>query len=325
MKKKLRLIEEKVLRQLEKDSRRSFSNIGKKIRKSQQQVSYTVNALKGKSILNSLFTIVDYSKLDIISFCVYFKISYINKKNLEDFIAYLCNDVHTSWIATCSGKYDLICTFLSKNPSQFNKILKSIIKMFSKEIADYTVLTTIVNRWFGRKYLFKEYHLEEIIFGGDREPEEISKKNLLILNEISKDARISSVTVANKLSTTPKTVIRSIKELEKKGLILGYKPSLNIRNMNMISKLILIRYHNSSLDLEDNFLNFLKNHPNIISISKTLGEWDIEIEVEAKNSMDFRMIEMELRERFALLIKEIENFSVFRVLKRRYFPGFLLD
>ncbi len=326
VKNKLRKVEKLVLSRLELDSRAPFSKYKGKLRRSQQQISYTVNSLVNKGIIQCFYSVIDYSKLNVLNFRVYFKVSYINKEKFTKLVDYLKNEAHTSWIATCGGRYDLICTFLTSNPSQFNKNLRAIMAKFPEQLKNYNVLTTVVIRGFGRKYLFRDFSvLPEIIYGGDREPEEIDDIDMKILSEISENARMSSVKLGGKLSLTPKTIIQRIKKLEKKRIIVGFKPLLNPRNMGRISTLLMIRYHNVSPDLEAELINYLKVHPNIISAVKTLGEWDIEIEIEVEEMVDFRKVEMEIRQKFALLIQEIESIPLYRTYKKNFFPKFLLE
>ncbi|MBW2992963.1 Lrp/AsnC family transcriptional regulator [Candidatus Woesearchaeota archaeon] len=321
--KNLRKVEKLVLSRLELDSRVPFSRFHPGIRKSQQVVSYTVNSLLKKEIIQNFYTLIDYSKLDVINFRVYFKLSYFNKKKFRELVNHLVLNPHTSWITTCSGRHDLICTFLALNPSQFNKTLKSLIAKFPELIQDYNVLTTIVRRWFGRKYLFGDMP-SQIIFGGDRQPEAIDRTDLRILNELSEDARKSSVKIGELLSLTPKTIIQRIKKLNSMKIIKGFKPLLNLGNLGYVSNLLLIKYHNVSPELENRLIRYLKAHRNIISIVKTLGEWDIEIEIETPNAMVFRKIEMEIRQKFPLLIQQIESVNLYKTHKKNYFPKFLI-
>ena len=71
-KKSLTNTEQSILNQLELDSRMPFTKMGKKIRMSQQKISYAVDSLIKKEIINGFYTLIDYSKLDIINFRVYF-------------------------------------------------------------------------------------------------------------------------------------------------------------------------------------------------------------------------------------------------------------
>jgi len=323
--KNLKKAEKKILSRLELNSRTPFSKFKKRLRKSQQQISYTVNSLLKKGIIQQFNTIIDYSKLNVLSFRVYFKVSYVGKEKFTKLIEFLKSDPHTSWVATCGGRYDLICTFMSANPSQFNKTLKAIMAKFPAQLKNYLVLTTVVVRGFGRKHFFKNFSiLPEIIYGGDRKPEEIDETDMKILSQLSEKARMSSVRLGRMLSLTPKTIIQRIKKLQERKIIVGFKPILNPRKMGLNSTLLMIRYHNVSSEMEDKLIDYLKAHPNVVSAVKTLGEWDIEIQIEVGETAALRKIEMEIRQKFALLIQEIESIPLFTTYKENFFPKFLL-
>ena len=74
----LRNVEKLVLSGLEIDARIPLSKIGKRIGKSQQQISYTINSLYKKEILSGFYSLIDYSKLNVLS-C--FKKMMLNQKN----------------------------------------------------------------------------------------------------------------------------------------------------------------------------------------------------------------------------------------------------
>ena len=156
---KLKKMEKALLEELETNARRPFSTIGKKIRSSQQHVSYAVNSMIKKGIIQKFYTLIDYSKLDVLKFRVYFRINYIDEEKLKELFDYLSLEPHTSGVFACGGKFDIICTFFTSNPSQFNKTLRKIMEKFPVQLQNYTVLTTIVNREFGRKYLFKNFYI----------------------------------------------------------------------------------------------------------------------------------------------------------------------
>jgi DNA-binding Lrp family transcriptional regulator len=326
-KKPLTNTEQSILKQLELDSRMPFSKMGKKIRMSQQRISYTIDSLSKKEIINGFYTLIDYSKLDVINFRVYFRVSYTTQEKFKELINYLKEDSSTSWIATCEGKYDLICTFLAYNPSSFNKTIKKIMRKFPKQLENYVVLTTIVSRNFGRKFLSQTTNIpDDLIIGGDRKPEELDNIDLKILNFLSKNARISAVEIGNNLKLTPKTIIKRIKKLKDKKIIVGFKPALNVRETNYMAFLLAIKSHNVVPEVEDKLINYLRLHPNVVNVTKTLGEWDLEMQIEVKSWYIYRKIVIEIREKFKSLIQEIESIPLYKTYhKMNYFPGFLLN
>ncbi|MBT4541316.1 Lrp/AsnC family transcriptional regulator [Candidatus Woesearchaeota archaeon] len=318
---KLNVNEKKILALLDQNARMPFSLIGKRLKKSQQQVSFIVDRLKKRDIIKSFYTIIDYSKLDILNFRVYFKVSYVNEKKLDEFIKYLISDPYSSWVSSCGGRYDVICTFFASNVSQFNKHLRSIIEQFPEQINTFSVLTTIILRNFGRKYLSVKPANNELFVGGDRIPEILDEIDLVILKNLSEDARKSSVEISNSLNVTPKTIINRIKSLENKQIILGYKPLINLQSINYTPVLILIKFHNISSVLENELVNYLKFNSNVFSLVKTIGEWDMEITIETQDQKQVRKIELEIRQKFALLIQQIELIPLYQPHKMRFMPG----
>jgi len=278
-----------------------------------------------KGVIQRFYAVIDYSKLNILNFNVFFRVNYINEKKFQELIDYLSSEPYISKVSTCGGRYDLACTFFTLNPSQFNKTLRSIMERFQQQLQNYTVLTTVVNREFGRKYLFKDIlTLPHIIVGGDREPEKIDDIDMAILDELSENARQRSVLIGERLSISPKTVIDRIKKLQTRKIIRGFKPLLNPEKMGMSSALLMIRYHNISSELESELISYLAIHPNILGVVKTLGEWDIEIEIEVDDVKGLRKIEREIRQRFASLIQQIESIPLYYTYKKNYFPKFLI-
>lgn len=323
---KLKKSERSVLRLLEQDGRMSFSLIGKKTRMSQQRVSYTVSSLIKREVIHNFFPLIDYSKFGLIGFRVYFRINYINENKFNELIDFFVNNEHTYWVKRCSGRYDLIVTFLASNVSQFNKILRSSMEKFPQQLQSHNVLTNIVIRFFGRKYLIgRSGKITQKIIGGDREVEKVDEIDIKLLSGLANNARMSSVKLAEITGVTPKTVINRIENLKRRKILKGFGILVDPKDIGGVSHILLIKYHNISLKLENDLINFLRYHPNVTSLVKTLGEWDVEITLENKNLVEFRKVEMEIRQKFGLLIQNVESALLERTYKMSYFPKFLLE
>ena len=323
---KLKKAEKLILGQLEKNARMPYSKFKKIIGKSQQQISYTVTNMQKKEYIQGFYTLIDYSRLDVLNFRVYFNVTYRDKEKFEKLTQFFVDFPQTSWVATCGGSYDLIVTFLAHNPSQFHKTLRIIMSRFPDQLNNYSVLTTTVIRIFGRKYFLNERKREaDILLGGDRVPITLSRVDLNLLNYLATNAKMSALQLAEKLDITPKTVIEHIKKLEEEMVIKGYKPLVNANKFGFRTRLLLIQYHNISKEVEEKLLKYLGTHNDVVSIVKTLGEWDIEIHIEVSSVDEIRKVEMEIRYKFANLIKEIISIPIYKSYKRRYFPLFLLD
>jgi len=320
--------EEHILQEMERNARTPLSTIGKKTRMSQQRISYALDSMIKNKVIGGFFTLIDYAKLGVLNFRVYFKVSYTSPEEFAKLIDRLRKEPSVSWIATCGGRYDLLCTFFALNPSSFNKTLRGIMREFPNQLENYTVLTTIVMRNFRRKYLFSKtpYIPKQIIIGGDRPPEPLDNTDLQILGFLSENARMSAVEIANKLDITAKTVIKRIKKLRKRKIIRGFRPILNVGQTGRMTFILSVKSHNVVPELEDELVKYLKLHPNVVSITKTLGEWDLEIQIEVESWYLYRKIVFEIRQKFKSLIQEIETTPLYEVyFKITYFPKFLLS
>jgi DNA-binding Lrp family transcriptional regulator len=199
-----------------------------------------------------------------------------------------------------------------------------MIEKYPDVVSDYNILTTIVVYNFKRLLpLEKKRNPEVIIYGGDRTPISIDGLDKGLLSVISTDVRSSSVELGKKLGVTPKTVINRIKILEKKKILLGYRPFIDLDNYGYDMKKFMLRFHNISVDMENQLVNYCTIHPNVVNIVKTLGSWDMEIEIKTQNSKIFRTIEKEIRHRFSSLIQNIYTITIYETLKMNLYPQFI--
>jgi len=319
--------EKSILYQLDKNSRASFRKIGKTIHKSEQNVSYSVNSLLRKGAIKKFCTLIDYSRFSVISFRVFFRINYINQAKFKELTDFLIRHPNTMWVALCGGRYDLVCTFGAHNPSQFNKLFRKIMAEFSKQIQNYEILTTVVIRILPRKYLIKQRktHPDIIFMGGDRKPYDLPEKDMHLLSEISEDARKSSIDIGKKISCNPRTVINRIKILKDMEVIKGFKTFIDFSETKYMVKMLLVRYHNISVEDEERLVSYLCTHPHVQCVTKTLGEWDLEIRIESEDEREFRRTEREIREKFSEMIQRTETVPVYNEFKNVSFPRFLVS
>jgi len=79
------------------------------------------------------------------------------------------------------------------------------------------------------------------------------------------------------------------------------------------------------VEMEDELVRYLKMHSSVTRLSKTIGEWDMEIEIETPGQIEYRRVEMEVRQRFSSVIQQIESVPVYKTHKINYFPGFVIE
>ena len=152
----------KLLYELDANYRRPSRILGKKIRMSEQLVSYTINSFLKKGILLGFYPLIDYSRSGYLSFIVCFKVYYLNHQSFTSLIKKLQEHPQITSIIECDGKYDLLLVFHAKNPSSFNKTLKRLISDNS-ELRNYMILTSVVEHHYLRNYLLGKHGEDDTV------------------------------------------------------------------------------------------------------------------------------------------------------------------
>lgn len=324
---KIDLKDRKLLYELEQDARQSLSEIAKKLRTSQQVISYRLQQLQEKKILSEFFTIIDIGKLGYSIYRTMFRLGNISDEDYSILIDFIKNHSNVLWGVECGGKWDLIVNFLARNPVQYNEFLLEIKNEFKNIIQDYDLLLTIEGVYLGRDYLIEKQRTIKQMphFGKKIIIEDLDDLDLNILKLISENARSNSVEIGNKLKVTNNTIINRIKELRKKGIIQGFKPLIHLENIGYQNYKALIKLHSITENQEKEILNQLNQDNNVVGTLKMIGSWDLEIEFETKNREEMLKISRWIKTNFKELIKEMEVIPLFHEYKYNFFPGDLLE
>ncbi len=314
--------------ELEKDSRQTVSNIAKTLNTSQQVLSYRLISLEKKKVILGFYTVVNFVKLGYTSYRTMIRLTHITPEIQEKLIIYLKTNENISYLAECTGHWDLIVDYLAKNIIQYYSFLKELRINFPDNIGNIDVLTTLENIYFGRDYFAKKYreiNKKSFIDFDGTTTEKLDNLDLKILSVISKNARIGAMEVAGIIDTSPNTIIYRIKSMQDRNIIEGFKPHLNIEKTGRQAYKSLIRFSNINESQEEELITYLQNNLCVFDITKVIGYWDFEIDFEVKSTEEMIDFTRTVREQFKELIKEFETTPIHKEHLINYFPGDLIE
>jgi DNA-binding Lrp family transcriptional regulator len=300
MKKKV----ERLVKEIRKNSRLTSRELGKRLRTSQQSISYLIHSLEKNTIIKKYTTIFDGSRFGLIKFIVFFR---SKDRDNSELIKYLKEHEDIVKIEKLSIGWDFKVIFSNKNISHFNKSLKELLNEF-KKIDRLVILPVIV------KYDFIE---EKNILFGDREKIEMNDKELEICKILLEDGRKSFVDISKKVKLDPKTIVRIKKKLETDEVIKGYSVVVDHSKLDIRRFILLLRLNDYSLEADKRLINYCKNKKEIVSLFKTFGSYDLVLEIELRNKTlveflkDFRDNEM---------VKDYSSSISDGVIKEDYLP-----
>ncbi|MDO8554533.1 MAG: hypothetical protein Q7S22_07025 [Candidatus Micrarchaeota archaeon] len=59
-------------------------------------------------------------------------------------------------------------------------------------------------------------------------------------------------------------------------------------------------------------MSYCEQHPNIVFINRVLGNWDLEVDFDAKNSREIHDMVKELKSRFSSLIRDHTTLTILK-------------
>lgn len=320
---RLDLKDRKILYQLDRNARQSASEIGKKVGLSKQVVLYRINQLVNTGVIKQLYAVYDTSKLGFTTYKIFLRLQNIDLKKQNEIIEYIKNHKRVQYFMTCDGMFDLIFNVLAKNALELYDIIKELEIKFGEYIAEKELIAMILSSFFFKDYLIRKSFKElrkPIYFGSKPEIVRIDDIDKKILHCLAIDARISVMSISNKIKISPDTISLRIKKLEKAQIIQNYVLLPNSSLLNQTSYKVLFSLRNLNENREESFFNFCKTQPNIWFHSKSLGRWDVEINLDVDNANQFREIMIEIKSNFSDIIKDYITLQISNTIKVNFYP-----
>ncbi len=310
----------KLLYELDLNARLSIRQLARKIGLSQEAARYRISRLVEKKVILGFVTYLNFRKLGYFGYCVYCRYFNTTEEKKQEIKQYLKQEQKIYWVAEYGGKFDLSFSIFAKTPLEFDEILTSILNKYSNFLTDIILITKLDPHKYSRKYLVEEKKVlkQEKIDENQYKLNDIEKQ---VLKHLSTNARISSADIARKINRPLSTVIYTIKKLEKNKIIGGYIALIDPTSFNYQAFQLNITTQNISNENIKKIFAYCENHPNIVLAIKVLGNWNIELIYEVENAKKMQEHIIDLRNRFADIVKDVELINFFEdYIKLDHYP-----
>jgi len=320
---KIDLKDQKLLYELDINARESASAIGKKIGLSKQVVTYRIGKLIESGIIQKFLAIYDTSKLGFATYKIFLRLQNVDIAKQNKIIDYLKNHEQVQFFASTDGMFDFAFNVLAENAEQLYTTIKELENKYGHYIAEKEIVLMVFSSFFFRNYLLDKKTDSErkpMFFGSQPTKTKIDNNDKKILSLLATNARIPVIDIASKISLNPDSIRNKIKRLGQSQIIQNYVLLPNFEKLNQTSYKIMFALHNVTQEIEEKFLEFARTQPNIWFHSKTLGKWDMEINMDVDNANQFREIMMEIKSEFSGIIKEYNTLQISHVHKFNFYP-----
>jgi DNA-binding Lrp family transcriptional regulator len=320
----LDLKDRQILYELDLDSRRPVAQIAKKLRLSKQIVDYRIKKLIKENVISWFQTVIDTYKLGYSKYKIYLSLENADKKVISSIIDYLKKQDKTEWVATCSGKYDIIAGYLVKDVYEFENAIKELDNKFSQYIDTRdTTISLSVAHWRKEYLLINTKIVDAVYQGGNKDTKTIDNIDEKIIRVLANNANIPTIDISQRIKINPKVVAYRIKNMKKDKIILYHNVTLNLNKFDWIFCKAIIKFKNLTNERYNEFFNYCNNIKNLTYMLNCIGEWDQELDFEIENFNKFHEVMLDLRDKFSDIIKHYDFVIVMNEDKLDYYPGSL--
>tara|TARA_Y100000310_G_scaffold79304_3_gene76010 strand:- start:3758 stop:4738 length:981 start_codon:yes stop_codon:yes gene_type:complete len=313
---KIDKIDRKILFELDKNCRITDTQLSKKVGRSREAVKYRINQLKEKGIIEKFITSINHAKLGVTYYKIFLQLENIPNEK-EKLFRYVGSHKKIPWHGICNGGWDYIIGVSAKSSIEFDEIKNEIFSKFKHLIIKKEIGVMIETKQYLKKYLTGEIH-EVKSFAGEITNTPLDKIDQKILDILANNARIPIASLSGKVKSSVKKVMNRIKYLEEKGIIIGYRISIDINKLGLDFFKIILYYRSINKEEEKRLLEYIKNLPQSIYYVKMIAPWDAELELIVKNYQELNIIIDNLRKEFHEIIR---NHEVVVINKENWLPA----
>lgn len=317
---KLDIKDKKLLYWLDQNSRATNKQLGKKVGLTEQAIGYKLKRLQERGIIKRFVAFVNTLSLGYQHYKVFIKLHNTTEKIEKQIINLLVNNSSIRWVVSTSGKYDISFSVLSKTPLEFAKTYQNIEAKFGKYIIEKNIIINISSPGFTRDWLIDKKESSQLEYKTSEEIQLIDEIDKKILKSISQNTRKNIVDIAQEINSTVDIIKYRLKKLKEKKIINGFSIQLDLEKMGYEYYSVFFHMHNLNEQVEKKIISFAKSHPNLLFIIKTIGNYDLQFELEVKNYQELENNLKEFRTYFSEFIRDFEILRITKEYKYDFFP-----
>jgi Lrp/AsnC family leucine-responsive transcriptional regulator len=320
---KFDLRDKKLLYELDRNARASFSELARTAGISKQVARYRLNALERSGLINTYFTIIDVARLGYTIRKAFIKLQNVNEEQENELIAWLKNNPNVVWLASSDGQFDMAFGMRAVNIEKYAEQLAELDNKFGHLFLERQIAPIVKGQYFYRDYLIgREAGTErELIFGSVPVHPDMDGNDWEILVELGINARVPVVEISKKVGLSPDSVTKRLHKLEKSGAVRGYILVLNNAALEQLQYKVLIKLKSVTQKRYRLLVEFCRQHPNIFYIVRTFGVWDFEIDMEVHDAASFRRIMRSLKAKFSDIIRDYSYLNIYQIHKYNFCPS----
>jgi Lrp/AsnC family transcriptional regulator, leucine-responsive regulatory protein len=303
---------------LDINGRATYSSLAKQTKMSKQLVSYRVARLENEGYIKGYIAMVDMFRLGYVGFRVYLKLRNATAEVKEKLLHYLHQQPAIWATITMAGKWDIALGISVKQVYEFYDTWDALLENHLVHIADYFISIYSPVYHYAKSYIVDKKDMSPVRVLGGKGKADVDDVDFKVLNVLAHHARAPLLEVAEKVGMTAEAVKYRIKQLEKKGVIQGYRAMIDVAKLGynfFKAEVRLARY-----DVLKGIMQYCHQHPNIYQVNRTIGGETIEIEFNVKTVEEMYTILADMEKQFPGAVEKFDYLTILSEEKIMYMP-----
>lgn len=312
-----------LLYRLDRNSRESLTSLAKKLKTSKEVVHYRIHRLQKEGYLKKFYTIINMAKLGYEAYKVYFQFQNLTRQKEKEILDFLTAHERIFWVATCSGKWDLMIGTWARNTIDFNNwVLDDILNRYSNYILNKSITITKHNRQWNRRWFHesKDFPVTSTV-GGEPAVLTLNAVDQEILRIIANNARLPLTEISRKARVSAAIIKYRLNHLLRDGVICSFRMTPHLPAFGYGFFKAFVYLQNNTSVRQEALIKYCQENKNILNVVTCVGSWDFEIEFEVESFERFNDIMKNIREKFPDLIKNYESVLISSEPRVDFMPG----
>ena len=310
--------DKKILFELDKDGRMSYSEIARNLNSTPQVIKYHFEQLMDRGIIKHFWAFIDYDKADYSFFWGYwFKFGGMTKEVEKEMYAFFKAHMYIPIVMRTDGYADCLIGIIARDVFHHNEVLQEVYAKYGQYITMSDIVVGLGFIKFPRTYLVGKSNIDEdsTQSGGTTEKIKLSELDRKILSLLQIDGRMEFAKIAKHLNISTSLAQKHYIKLVDTGVITKITYTINYHRAEMKLYRVLFKIMQFDKEKVQALYDFCAQHPNIINYVKIMGNWQLILDIEVNSRKDLRDLLRELKYEFQDIIAQIETNEVYEIDK----------
>lgn len=312
-----------LLAELSLNGRESLTLLARKLGLSKQRLSYRLRALQRRGVLTGFFAIPNIFRLGFDHFRVFVRFQRLTEAGEKELLDHLLTRSDVSWLTQLDGDFDLEFVVWAQGVPAFESAYDDILGQFGPLFQEkyFSLATRIEFRpW---RFLSAAGALpgEGVVLESRPGPIAIDAIDRRLLAELSRNGRLSLAALAARCRISPASAAQRLRALRRSGAVAGFGAKIDHVLLGRVYRKVFLRLEQPAGAPLDRLCAWLRARPEVIFLVKTVGGYDLEVELMTGPGGEFLAFMRRLRTEFAAEIAAFRSVIVLRELKYGQYPA----